>query len=604
MSKDKQDLSALLDTIFKMKDNKTIFKTYITKIAFPFFKNFTFHSEINFNFPLTILAGKNGSGKSSALQALYGAPLGFNLGDFWFSTRMDPIQDFGDIKELHCFFYEFVENEIDKTVLYQRIHHKKRNDPDYWETTVPRKKYKMKVGNRYKPINKNLIYLDFRGELSAFDKYFYFGNLNNLRSKSKQDFLRIKSKQLKNTIDNEKIHELRKQKQNELVINLTQAELKAISLILQEEYSEGKLISHKLFKYWGNSVILKKGDFAYSEAHAGSGEIAIVTLVHKVLTAQPESLILLDEPEVSLHPGAQKQLLLFLLEQIKIKKHQIIMSTHSPVFTEGMPSQAIKRFIRNPETNKIDILDECFPSEAFKFLGLSSKYDHARIHVEDALAQKIVQNVIENSRGRFDNFEIFFAPGGESYIKDNYIPYYSQQTPIKNFVLFDGDQKYTDPIIEWGSISNKNLNVEYISEEIKKFTNQNIKFIKDGGDGHNRDDQVIEAQRKYIEFYKKYVRFLPETIPEQIIWDDDFIENMIKSSNPKTWKEILEEIVEETNYKKKIHKSASILMKNTDLSISVIAIEDMLITHWIQKEDDNQKYIYDILIEFMEFLNK
>src|SRR5690606_39346468 len=61
----------------------------------------------------------------------------------------------------------------------------------------------------------------------------------------------------------------------------------------------------------------------YSEAFAGSGETAIVILVHKIFNATNESLILLDEPETSLHSGAQKRLMSFLIEQCIKKKHQI-----------------------------------------------------------------------------------------------------------------------------------------------------------------------------------------------------------------------------------------------------------------------------------------
>jgi hypothetical protein len=45
-----------------------------------------------------------------------------------------------------------------------------------------------------------------------------------------------------------------------------------------------------LFGYKTNNVV-------YSEAYAGSGEIAVVKLVHDIVKAKNCSLILLDEPE-------------------------------------------------------------------------------------------------------------------------------------------------------------------------------------------------------------------------------------------------------------------------------------------------------------------
>lgn len=60
----------------------------------------------------------------------------------------------------------------------------------------------------------------------------------------------------------------------------------------------------------------------YSEANAGSGEIAVVQLVRRIEKARDYSLVLLDEPEVSLHPGAQENLKEYLLEAIKTKNYK------------------------------------------------------------------------------------------------------------------------------------------------------------------------------------------------------------------------------------------------------------------------------------------
>lgn len=589
-----------IEAICRMK-RKGVFDNYITRIRFPFFKNFTFHSEINFDFPLTILAGKNGSGKSSALHALYGAPKGKNITDFWFSSQLDPIEDFGgDIQERHCFFYDYIFKGISNSVLYQRINHKNRESMEYWETARPRAKYFMKTNQqRSNPIEKELVYIDFRKELSAFDKFFYFGNIDHLKSNTKQDYLRLKSKELKHVIETGDIRKVRGNPQNKKPVQLTDVEINIINTILQEDYSDITIIEHKLFQGWGLSVTWNKNGFSYSEAHAGSGEIAIVVLVHKVLNAKPNSLILLDEPEVSLHPGAQKLLLKFLLEQIKIKKHQIIMTTHSPAFTEGMPKEAIKRFIRNPETHKIDILDECFPSEAFRYLGQSSRYDNAKIHVEDDLAQRIINSVIKNNSDRFENFNVFFTPGGASYMKKNYILHYAQENNNKNFVLFDGDQKYGEPIVDLDKLAVKDINdKDFLNNEIKKITGQNIDFIKDGGNGISRDDQIIDAQKKYIEYYKRCVRFLPKNTPEEIIWDDEHVSKLVILQD----EDYLEEIQNESDYKIKISKTAIALRGNDDQS-SIQFIQDMLIKKWIEKNDSSQIEIRDILLEFMNIMN-
>ena len=215
---------------------------------------------------------------------------------------------------------------------------------------------------RWNTIRKNVVYINFRSELSAFDKIFNFHDLTNSHQ-SKQNYLRNRSTPLKHTIDcnlasypyygKERIRE------NRMFSN---DELKAISFILEKDYLGGKYIEHSFFKSEGYSVIFTTDKIQYSEAFAGSGESIIVRLVVKVLNAPEHSLILLDEPEVSLHPAAQKKLREFLLKQIITKKHQVIMATHSPIFVEGLPKEAVKLFYPNPITRKFEVQNETYTS--------------------------------------------------------------------------------------------------------------------------------------------------------------------------------------------------------------------------------------------------
>ena len=508
------------------------FRPYIDYIRFPYFKNIQQDTKIEFEFPLTVLVGKNGCGKSSVLHALYGAPEGKSVGDFWFSTHLDPIkEDKIDRNRVIHGFYS-IDAKCNVEVIKTRVQFNKRGgtyvNPDNWESSRPLKSDNMeempplpaglksspgRTKTRWKAIKKNVEYMDFRSELSSFDKVFYFHDLTNSHQK-KQDYLRDKSKPLKHSIDRKLSSHLyfRKQriKQNR---EFTIDELKAISIILEKDYQNGRYIEHSFFKSEGYSVIFTTDKIQYSEAFAGSGESIIARLVVKVLNAPEHSLILLDEPEVSLHPTAQKKLREFLLKEIIKKKHQVIIATHSPVFIEGLPREAVKLFYPNPITGKFEVQNETYPAEAFHHLG-SLLHSKKTIIVEDKLAKEIVEKALKLIGTIYQDYDVEYYPGGVDSLIGKYIPYHSIQKDNNLWYLLDGDQKPDKEHIDPDNIppaENKNL-----SELIKKQVQQDIQFNHDS----NNLEQKIKLQREFLRYYKDKVFYLPSKTPEQFIWDN------------------------------------------------------------------------------------
>lgn len=208
-----QNFEKLIKIISKdYLDNK--FMNYIKYIQFPKYKNLTENSKIEFEFPLTMLVGKNGTGKSSVLQAIYGCPQNKSTGDYWFSTDVDPIED-GRNK----YFYGYqkdCETRI-KEVIKKRQPSVK--SPDYWETDALDVKVGMKKDNnmdnetRNNPVEKNVVYFDFRGELSAYDKYFHFYKskpdrkvrMFEQKNKESKEYIKKQSKLLNRAFKGEKV---------------------------------------------------------------------------------------------------------------------------------------------------------------------------------------------------------------------------------------------------------------------------------------------------------------------------------------------------------------------------------------------------------------
>ncbi|MFT5298858.1 MAG: putative ATPase [Colwellia sp.] len=526
----------------KLINNNPLF---ISKIRFPVFKNLEPNAEIIFEYPLTVFVGQNGCGKSSVLHALQGAPKGYSVGNYWFSTSLDPIVE-GKGKP-SCFIFEYYNADAKKKVeiIKQRVQFKKqikgvlRKDPDYWEPSRASIEYQMVppkvIKNQPEPganltrwtVPKiNVEYIDFRSELSAFDQYFYFGEKPQklTRYKSKQDRIRswVKNK-LSPILSGKKQYAFDRSK-NKLnknpVVLLSDDALTIISVILSKKYTECRMIEHKCFGMLGYSIQFKSGVTSYTEAFAGSGEMAVVRVVHTVLNAEPNSLIILDEPEVSLHPGAQKKLRNFLLEQIIDKNHQIIISSHSPTFIEGLPKSALKVFTPN-NNGKFRIAPNMNINDAFIQIGQTIVNKNIII-VEDGAAKSLIEKCLKELGQKYlELFCVQYYPGGETTIfKDLVVHSRKEDTNI--FVIFDGDIKKGD----WPTTAS--ITSDDLDAKIKEFCGQEVKtlgFGFDGGQDAKTKEKAEAIKRQFLDYIFDRCFFLPTQIPEELIWNASTIDN-------------------------------------------------------------------------------
>lgn len=581
-----------ISQIFKSDKKRTIFKKYIEYIRFPFFKNFDQDLKVNFDYPITFLVGQNGSGKSSLLQALYGAPLGNSIASYWYTTALDPIEDLK--KNRHCFIYSFLTENSKRQVevLKERIQNKdkktKKINPDYWEPARPKISYGMdKFPNnadardssktRWNLLKNEVLYMDFRYSLSAYDKYFYFGSKPSQGEfNSKQDVIRKYAPRIKSTFDHNRVSSYYSRSAN-APIKLSAYELEVIKKILGKKYIEAKIIEHDFYdRERGFAIRYKTNNAVYSEAYAGSGEIAVVNLIHDIYTANDNSLVLLDEPETSLHPTAQKRLMNFVLEQCKRKKLQVVISTHSPDIIEGMPKEAIKILYENADTGKVNIIEDVYPEKAFLHIGRS--YSNRKIIVvEDDFAKLIVDKVLEENDDQ-GLFEVRYFPGGESLIKREHMLVYSKEEDCKHFILFDGDQCRSK--IDVTGLSDSDKNIENLEMLIKEIIGENIKINHDSG----RPEQKIDLMLKYIEYHHDCVYFLPKNIPEEIIWDDDILERADLNDNEKI------KIKGLVKYKDKFNLFAKYNFGDNTAQYQRSAFEYFL-TRWVEKKNSDYQSI-------------
>ncbi len=521
MSRD--TVTELVVTLNKMKAHGA-FKNYIEYIEFPFYKNLVEKTRINFSFPMTIFVGKNGSGKSSTLHALYGAPFGYTCGDYWFSTEVDPILESGDRNR---FFYGYKEDrdseikEVMKTRM-KRGSKTKKEDHDYWETSRPRLKDGMLSKVRENPVGKEVIYLDFRAEVGAFDKVFYFSE-SSLEERKKR--LRERSKYLSRLFQNESMRFPGKPDcEVGTVKDLPKEDVEVISKILGKNYVQIRVAEHKIFKNEGVSIYMKtRFSNRYSEANAGSGEVSVVQLVRHLQEAKEYSFVLLDEPEVSIHPGAQEKLKEYLLEIIKEKKLQVVISTHSPILIENMPNSAIKLFKTNTD-GKFYVKEDIHFQEAFYDIE-DKVFDQKVIFCEDYAAKMIIEKILKKIE-KEQYFEVIYLPGGEKTLVNHYMtPFALNEQFQKNiFLILDGDMKRDYVFVEQELTLEQHNNPKYLLECVEKAYGMTLDAFPDAGRNGKRMDQECEAYICYLSYYMSNIFFLSErNIPEEILLMSNYV---------------------------------------------------------------------------------
>ncbi|MFY4815034.1 ATP-dependent nuclease [Haloarcula sp. AONF1] len=90
--------------------------------------------------------------------------------------------------------------------------------------------------------------------------------------------------------------------------------------------------------------------FNLSEISAGSKEV--LTLITRiVMSDEATDLFLIEEPELHLHPGAQREIFDLIQKELVGRGPQVIVSTHSSVFVNHIDVDSIHRVERDVETS-------------------------------------------------------------------------------------------------------------------------------------------------------------------------------------------------------------------------------------------------------------
>lgn len=134
----------------------------------------------------------------------------------------------------------------------------------------------------------------------------------------------------------------------------------------------------------------------YSELHMAAGERSILRLAHEIAHLK-DGLILIDEVEAGLHPWVQ-QLLMLQLQALALRNDlQIIVTSHSPVVLNAVPEIG-RIFLERDENGRVSVVP------AYRDIVQSALYGQTahtlNVLCEDSAAEAILHGVLDEIASR------------------------------------------------------------------------------------------------------------------------------------------------------------------------------------------------------------
>ena len=340
--------------------------------------------------PVTAFCGINGTGKSTLLQILafaYRRPAParpYYVKDFLVTGPLDPAP-FSESAEVQFTYWQSPSDQKKVTI-------RRRNTTQRWS------------GYTRRP-----------------EREVYFAGVGHYLPRIEQrDFVVRHAKSLKITGQQE----------------VSQVVRDAASTILACQYSTA---TNKAVAYSGHNsdiVCVQRGGVEYSEAHMGFGEGRTQSLIVAIENLPEKSLVLIEEPETSLHPSAQHSLAKYLMDVSNRRGHQIFLTTHSEYLLNALPA-ASRLYLMRDSTDSIRCLSGLSAAEA-RSLMTDGVTKALTVLVEDKCARAILRELLRRvDSGFLRTTGIYVGGDAQSLATTAEV---LRETGLSVAIVRDGDQ--------------------------------------------------------------------------------------------------------------------------------------------------------------------
>jgi predicted ATPase len=186
----------------------------------------------------------------------------------------------------------------------------------------------------------------------------------------------------------------------------------------------------------GKISSVQKGALTYSEAHMGFGEARTIHIVTTLESLPDRSLILIEEPETSLHLSAQHEFGRYLVDVCNTKRHQVFVTTHSEFLLQSLPSAS--RIYLHRTDRGVESIPGLTAIEA-KSLMAVGKTKALTVLVEDECARAILTEIVRRHDPAFHQSLHICVGGDKDRIRQTVVGL--KQTSILIAAVRDGDKE-------------------------------------------------------------------------------------------------------------------------------------------------------------------
>lgn len=162
-----------------------------------------------------------------------------------------------------------------------------------------------------------------------------------------------------------------------------------MSYILEEKFTLNSLATvndKNIYKY--------KNQFEYSSYNSATGEDVLTRIIIDIVEAEKDSLILIDEIEMGLHPKIQRRLMDVIRNISRNDNKQFIITSHSGTILDSVYLNS-RIFIEKNNRGEYKAIQNISVNAALSKMD-SKSYPLIDLYCEDNLAKQIIQKGVEN----------------------------------------------------------------------------------------------------------------------------------------------------------------------------------------------------------------